>query len=311
MASYQGGTTSLGKAGLWARVVQNRSAYLFLLPFTAVFALFTAIPMLSAVALSFTNFNMLQAPDFIGLRNYTRLLFNDDVFLTGLKNTLLFALLTGPVGYVVSLLLAWFVNELKPKLRAVMVTVFYAPTIAGNVFFIWKIIFSGDAYGLVNGWLMSMNILNEPVQWLYDSRYNIWIVVLVLMWLSLGVGFLAFVAGMQTVNRDLYEAAAIDGIRNRWQELWYVTLPQILPQLTFAAVIVLSSAFAVGYQCAELTGFPSTDYSTHTLVLHILDFGYTRFEMGYASAISVVLFFIMLFFWNLVNKLFQKLGGNL
>lgn len=303
--------TGISRGKLRTRIWYNRSAYLFLLPFTLVFLLFTAIPMLSAVVLSFTNFNMLQTPQWIGLSNYTRLLFSDDVFLIALKNTMLFALLTGPVGFVVSLLLAWFINELKPKLRAVMVTVFYAPTIAGNVFFIWKIIFSGDAYGLVNGWLMSANILNEPIQWLYDSRYNIWIVVLVLLWLSLGIGFLAFVAGMQTVNRDLYEAAAIDGIHNRWQELWYVTLPQIMPQLTFASVIVLSASFAVGYQCAELTGFPSTDYSTHTLVLHILDFGYTRFEMGYASAISVVLFVIMLFFWNLVDKLFRKLGSDL
>ncbi len=301
---------ALGPGGRWAAVRRHRAAYLFLAPFTIVFFLFTALPMISAVGLSFTNFNMLQWPRIIGLSNYVRLLFADDVFLIALRNTFLFALLTGPVGFAVSLLLAWLINELKPGMRALLVTVFYAPTMAGNVFFIWKIIFSGDAYGLVNGFLMSLGVLNEPVQWLYDSRYNLWIVVLVVLWLSLGVGFLAFVAGMQTVNRDLYESAAIDGIHNRWQELWYVTLPQIMPQLTFAAVIVLSASFAVGYQSAELTGFPSTDYSAHTLVLHILDYGYTRFEMGYASAISVALFFIMLFFWNLINRIFQKLGGD-
>lgn len=289
----------------------NRVAYAFLLPFTLVFFVFTFVPILSAIVLSFTNFNMLQTPYWIGLSNYVRMFFADDVFLIALRNTLLFALLTGPVGFVVSLLLAWFVNELKPALRAFLVTVFYAPTLAGNVYFIWKIIFSGDAYGLINGWLMSLGILNEPVQWLYDSRYNLWIVVIVLLWLSLGLGFLAFVAGMQTVNRDLYEAGAIDGIRNRFQEFWYITLPQIVPQMTFASVIVLSAAFSVGVQSAELTGFPSTDYSAHTLVLHIQDFGYTRFEMGYASALSVALFVIVVLFWRLVDRLFTKLGGDL
>lgn len=289
----------------------NRVAYAFLLPFTLVFFVFTFVPILSAIVLSFTNFNMLQTPYWIGLGNYVRMFFADDVFLIALRNTLLFALLTGPVGFVVSLLLAWFVNELKPALRAFLVTVFYAPTLAGNVYFIWKIIFSGDAYGLINGWLMSLGILNEPVQWLYDSRYNLWIVVIVLLWLSLGLGFLAFVAGMQTVNRDLYEAGAIDGIRNRFQEFWYITLPQIVPQMTFASVIVLSAAFSVGVQSAELTGFPSTDYSAHTLVLHIQDFGYTRFEMGYASALSVALFVIVVLFWRLVDRLFTKLGGDL
>ncbi len=297
------------RRGLMAR--ENRTAYAFLLPFTAVFALFTFLPILAAVGLSFTNFNMLQMPRWIGLSNYVRMLFADDVFLIAIRNTLLFAVLTGPVGFVISLLLAWFVNELGPKMRALLVTVFYAPTLAGNVFFIWKIIFSGDAYGLVNGWLMSLGIFNEPVQWLFDSRYNIWIVVIVLLWLSLGLGFLAFVAGMQTVNRDLYEAGAIDGIKNRFQEFWYITLPQIVPQMTFASVIVLSAAFSVGYQSAALTGFPSTDYSAHTLVLHIQDFGYTRFEMGYASALSVALFVIVVFFWRLVDRLFRRLGSDL
>jgi len=282
-----------------------------LLPYTLVFAVFIVIPLLAAVVLSFTSFNMLQVPRFNGLTNYVRLLFDDDVFLIAVRNTLVFAFLTGPVGYILSFLFAWFINDMGTRLRTLLTLVFYAPSLAGNVYFIWMFIFSGDTYGFINSRLMMLGIIKEPIQWLSDVRYNLWIVVLVILWLSMGTGFLAFVAGLQTLNQELFEAGSIDGVRNRFQELFYITLPQMTPQLLFGAVLTIASSFAVGYQSMSLTGFPSTDYSTHTVVLHILDFGFIRYEMGYASAVAVVLFISVLVVWKLINTGLRRLGGDL
>ena len=289
---------------------KRRAAVLLLLPFTILFFVFTILPILSSVVLSFTSFNMLSAPKFIGLENYARMLADDSVFPIAVKNTLIFAVLTGPLGFLMSFVFAWLINELRPRLRAVLTLLFYAPTLAGNVYFVWLFIFSGDAYGLANSTLMKLGILQEPIQWLTDSRYSMAVVVIVILWLSMGAGFLSLIAGLQNMNSELYEAGAIDGIRNRWQELWYITVPQMLPQLLFAAVMSISTSFAVGYQSMALTGFPSTDYSAHTLTLHIYDVGFIRFEMGYASAQAVVLFAAMAFSWRLINRGLSRLSGD-
>jgi multiple sugar transport system permease protein len=279
-----------------------------LAPYAILFTVFIVLPVLSSVVLSFTSFNMLQAPKFIGFQNYIRMFLDDDVFIIAVRNTLVFAVITGPVGYILSFVFAWFINEFKPKVRAVMTLVFYAPSLAGNVYIIWTYIFSSDSYGFMNGKLMSLGLIRDPIKWLTDPKYNVTVVIIVILWLSMGMGFLAFVAGFQTINKDLYEAAAIDGVKNRWQELWYVTLPQMTPQLLLGAVMTISSSFAVGYQNMALTGFPSTDYSTHTIVLHMLDYGSIRFEMGYASAIAVILFAMMQLSLKLINNLLNKIS---
>lgn len=291
-------------------IKKNSASYVMLAPYTILFTVFIIVPVLTSVILSFTSFNMLQFPKFIGFQNYIRLFLDDDIFITAVRNTLVFAVITGPVGYILSFVFAWFINEFKPKVRAVLTLIFYAPSLAGNVYFIWMYIFSGDSYGFINGRLMSMGILKDPIMWLTDPKYNVKVVILVMLWLSMGAGFLAFVAGFQTINRDLFEAAAIDGVKNRWQELWYITLPQMKPQLLFGAVMSISGAFAVGYQNMALTGFPSTDYSTHTILLHMLDYGSIRFEMGYASAIAVVLFAIMQLSWKFINNMLNKISQD-
>lgn len=298
------------KERLWKKIAKNRTSYLMLAPFTVFFMVFTVIPVLVAMVLSFTNFNMAEFPKFVGLQNYFRLFLEDEVFIIALKNTLIFALITGPIGYILSFVFAWFINEFPSKIRAILTLMFYAPSLVGNVYFIWSYIFSGDQNGLINGALMQLGIGSTPIQWLTDTDYNLGVMIFVVLWLSMGQGFLSFVAGLQNMNKTYYEAAAIDGIRNRWQELRHVTLPQLVPQLLFGAVTSISSAFAVGYQNMALTGFPSTDYSTHTLLLHMLDFGTVRFEMGYASTVAVFLFGLMLLSWMFVNRLLSKLSGD-
>lgn len=279
---------------------------LFLTPFTVFFLMFTVVPILAAIVLSFTYFNMVSTPTFVGFDNYIRLFFNDDVFLIALKNTAIFAMITGPISYVLSFFVAWLINEFNRTVRTILTLIFYLPSLAGNVYFVWTYIFSGDSYGFLNSILLRLGVVFGPVQWLTDTRYMMAVVIVVILWLSLGTGFLSFVAGLQSLNRELYESAAIDGIPNRFAELWYITLPQMGPQLLFGAVMQISTSFAIGYECMNLTGFPSTDYATQTLVLHILDFGQVRFEMGYACAIAVVLFAIMLLMWKVINKVLSK-----
>lgn len=289
---------------------QRRAAIILLAPFTVLFLLFTVLPIISSVALSFTYFNMVDTPRFIGIDNYVRMLADDSVFFIAVKNTLIFALITGPIGYAMSFIFAWMINDFGRGMRSFLTMLFYAPTLAGNVFFIWLFIFSGDSYGLVNSFLMKYGIILEPIQWLTDSKYSMGVVILVMLWLSLGAGFLSFIAGFQNLNRECFEAGAIDGIHNRWQELWYITVPQMAPQMMFAAVMTISTSFAVGYQCMELTGFPSTDYSTHTILLHILDVGTIRFDMGYASALAVVLFGTMVLMWRIISGVLSRISGD-
>ena len=282
---------------------KNRDNYLMVAPYAVIFTVFTVIPVVLAIVMSFTYFNLLEPPQFRGLFNYMRLFLDDDVFWLSMKNTLIFALLTGPLSYFLCLVFAWLINELPVRARNLFTLVFYAPSISGALYVIWSFIFRGDAYGMANGLLMQLGVINEPILWLTDPRYDLGIVIVVQLWLSLGTSFLAFIAGLQGVDRSLYEAGAIDGIRNRFQEFVKITIPAIGPSLLFSAVMQISSSFSVGRICMALTGFPSTDYSTSTIVTHILDYGTLRYEMGYACAIATVLFLMML----LTNQVIRRL----
>ena len=298
-------------AGRLGRIFKQYCVSYFMLSFWLLtFIVFLLIPIISAIVLSFTSYDLINQPNFNGLDNYVQLFLGDDVFITALKNTLLFAVITGPVGYILSFTLAWFISDLNDYIRPIFTLLFYLPTLAGNVYFVWLYIFSGDSYGIANSWLIRFGLVREPVQWLTDPRYNFGVVVVVLLWLSMGAGFLAFVAGFKQLNPDLTEAACIDGVGNRWQELYHITLPQMVPQLLIGAVLSISAALSVGIQPMMLTGMPSTDYSTHTLLLHILDMGNNRYEMGYACAVAVVLFLLMIFSWNIISRALTRLSGD-
>lgn len=287
---------------------RSKSLYLFLLPFLVLFITFTVLPVITAIYYSFTYFNILEPPKFIFWDNYTRMFVADDLFMNAFNNTLLFAAITGVVGYVLSWLFAWLINELSPKVRAGMTLIYYAPTLA-NIYVVWKLVFSSDQYGLLNGFLRSTGLNMTNIRWLEDVNYIVPSVLVVLLWSSLGVSFLTFIAGLQNVDRQLYEAGAIDGVRNRWQEAWYITLPYMRPMLMFGAIMQVTGAFSIGDQISALVGYPSQDYVAQTLLLNIQDYGGTRMEMGYACAIATFLFFLMLFSNMLVQKLLRKVGN--
>ena len=294
------------KEDMIVQIKKNKIYYFLLAPFLIFFIIFMLIPTISSIILSFTDFNMVQMPNMVGFDNYMRLLFSDKIFIISLKNTLILALITGPIGYILSFVLAWLINSFDRRLRSIFTFFIYSPTLAGNVYFMWTYIFSSDRRGLLNNLLLQMKLIKEPVYWLTDTNYNFTIVIIVVLWMSFGTGFLSFISGLQTLDPVYYEAASIDGLKNRWQELYYVTFPQMGPQLLFGAVMTISSSFAIGAQCAALTGNPSTDYSTHTILLHMQDYANTRFELGYASAIAVVLFVIMLLSWLLIQKVLKQ-----
>lgn len=278
---------------------KNWQNYALMAPFLILFALFTLIPIIYSVVISFTNFNIFTTPTFVGWDNYLRMFFDDDVFIIAIRNTLIFALITGPVSYALCFVFAWLINELRPKVRAVVTLIFYAPVLSGTAFTVWSFIFSSDQYGLLNGYLMELGILREPMGWLTDPAYILFVVIFVQLWMSLGTGFLSFIAGLQGVDRTLYEAGLVDGVHNRFQELWYITLPVMKPQLLFGAVMQIVSSFSVADVSVRLAGFPSTQYAAETLVTHIMDYGTVRFEMGYACALACFLFALM----YLANKL--------
>jgi len=295
-------------AHLKKELIRGKHYYILMAPYLIIFFLFTVIPVVISFGLSFFSFNMLEIPKFVGWENYSRLFLSDDIFMIALKNTFIFAVLTGPISYIACFLFAWIINELSPKVRAFMTLVFYAPSISGNVFFIWLIIFSGDSYGYLNGFLMKVGVILEPIQWLKDEQYILAVVIIVQLWLSLGTSFLAFIAGLQNIDQTLVEAGTVDGIKNRWQELWFITLPSMRPQLLFGAVLQITMAFAVADISIALAGFPSVNYAAHTVVTHLMDYGTIRFEMGYASAIATVLFALMVGTNMIIQKILRRVG---
>ena len=292
----------------WKEMKRNKTAYIMIFPFMLLFFVFTVFPVAFSIFLSFTEFNMLEWPTWEGIDNYIRLFLDDDIFILACKNTLIFAAITGPLSYLLSFLIAWFINELPPKIRAIVTLIFYAPSISGGVYMVWTILFSSDSYGWVNGTLMNLGIIDAPILWFQDEDYIMPLCCVVALWTSLGTAFLAFIAGLQTIDKSLFEAAAVDGIRNRWQELWYITLPTMRPQLMFGAVLAITQSFGFGGIVTALCGFPSLNYCAHTIMHHLDDYGGSRYEIGYASAIAVVLF-IMMFASNiLVKKALSKVG---
>lgn len=287
---------------------RNKVCYLFLAPYAILFFTFFILPIATSIFYSFTYYNILEPARFIGFQNYINLILQDEVFLTAVKNTFVIAVITGPVGYILSFLFAWFINELPKWLRAVAVVIFYAPSIAANAYTVFSLIFQGDAYGWFNAILLEYGLIDAPKLWLLDPTYMMTILIIVILWMSMGTGFLSFVAGFQGIDRSMYEAGYVDGVRNRWQELYHITLPSMKPMLLFGAVMSITSAFNVSDVPRILCGYPSTDYAARTVVTHLFDYGFSRFEMGYASAIATILFLVMILCKKAIAGLLGRVG---
>ena len=286
------------------------SFYLFMSPFMLAFVLFTVLPILASMFLSFFDFDMVSKPLFIGFDNYIRMFTGDELFFKVLANSLKFGILVGPGGYLLAFLMAWMINEFPRAVRVLLTFIFYVPSLVGNALYIFQVMFSGDSYAYVNNFLISFGLVTEPIQWFQTESYNFTLIVCIQLWMSMGTSFLANIAGLQNVNTELYEAGAIDGIRTRWHELWYITMPSMKTILLFSAVMQIQTAFSMGALQTALAGYPSVNNSVDTLVQYIGDVGTTRYEMGYAAALSVLLFIIIIIFRYLISGLLNLIGKS-
>ena len=295
-----------GKKSFAKSIFSDRvSMIVLLLPFITFFILFTVLPILTSVALSFTSYDMIALPKFIGLENYRRMIVDDSAFIVTVRNTFIFSVVAGPLGFLLSFVLAWLVNEFSPRVRTILSLLFYAPSLVGNAYFIWQVAFSGDSYGYINSLLLSVGVITEPIVWLKNESFLMPIIIIVHLWQSMGISFLSNISGLQNVSRDMYEAGSIDGIRNRWQELWYITLPSMSHMLLFSAVMQIQASFSVGAIAVTLAGYPSKSNAVDMIVSYMSDVASVRYEMGYAAAIAVVLFLMMIITRAVVGKILQ------
>lgn len=299
----------MAKKNKIAKRSDNKNGYLFVLPYALVFTVFILVPVLLAIVLSFTNFNAIEFPSWVGFLNYITVLTNDEVFMQYvLPNTIVYALVVGVGGYILSFVLAWALCNLTKPVRTVFALILYSPSMTAGLAMtvVWKVIFSGDQTGLLNNWLMEVGIITDPIIWLINAQYLLPIIIIIGLWSSMGIGFLSLIAGILNIDESLYEAGAIDGVKNRFQEMIYITIPSMKPQMLFAAVMSIVNAFQAGTIYTALTGNPSPGYASQLIVNHIEDYGFQRYEMGYAAALSVVLLLMVQLFSKVANKLFTE-----
>ena len=305
-ASVKKPSVSLNRRSFHRFWVKNGMGYLFMLPFLVLFVIFVILPVAVAIRTSFTDYNMLQPAKFVGFNNYKLLLTDDDIFILALKNTLVFSFITGPIGYIMSFLAAWVINMLKCK--SAFALAFYAPSITSGVAMsvVWMTFFSNDRYGYINNFLINTGLIDSPILWTLNSEYIMTVIMFISIWMSMGTGFLVFLSGLQGLNRAYYEAAAIDGIDSKFKELWYITLPMMKPQLLFGAITAIVNSFGVFDIAVSVAGLPSANYAGHTIVAHLYDYAFIRFQMGYASAVSVILFLITFILGRVVMRLLSS-----
>lgn len=291
-------------------VSENTVFALIVIPFMALFFLFNILPVLASMVLSFFDYDMVSAPIFNGLENYARMFSGDETFTKVLGNTLKFSIVTGPLSFMLAFGLAWMINEFPKGIRVILTFIFYAPALVGNAYYIWQVFFSGDSLGYLNNMLISFGFITEPINWFQNTSYNMTILIIIQLWMSMGVSFLSNIAGLQNVSAELYEAGAIDGIKTRWHELWYITLPSMKSILLFSAVMQIQAVFSVSGMITTLVGYPSVNNSVDTIVSYISDIGTQRYEMGYASALSVFLFLMVLAFRFGIGALLNLVGKS-
>lgn len=295
--------------GMRSRAGLDGNPYLILAPYMLLFLAFIAVPVGMAVGLSFTDFDSVNLPSFTGMANYISLFTRDSVFMQKvLPNTIKFSLIVGPGGYALSFILAWMLAQIPAKPRNVFALILYSPSMTAGVAMsvIWTVLFSGDQSGYLNSLLLNLGVIREPIQWLQSGEYLMPVMILVSLWGSMGVGFLAMLAGILDINTELYEAGYIDGISNRFQEIIYITIPSMKPQLLFGAVMAVVNTFQTGAIGVQLSGSnPTPQYSGQLILNHIEDYGFLRYEMGYAAAVSVVLLLLM---WMTSRVVFHLLG---
>ena len=282
--------------------------YMMLAPFFLLFFIFTLLPVIISFVDSFYNYDMINTRTFAGFTNFLELFTGDDVFITSIGNTLIFALIAGPVGFIMSFLFAWVIDQLRFSKGFALA--FYAPSIVSGIAIsvVWLYFFSPDRLGLINDVLIRTGLISTPILWTSDPSTIMVVIVIISLWMSMGSGFLTNLAGLKTIPDSYYEAGYIDGIQSRAQELYYITIPSMKPMLLYNAITSVVASFSVFDIAVSVSGFPSPGYAGHTVVAHLYDNAFVRFDMGYASAIAVVLFIMTFSLSRLFMRIFSSKG---
>ena len=295
------------KESILAALSRQKVSYLFIaLPFT-LFFIFQLAPVFISFFLSFTKYNIVHPPTFVGLENYKNILFNDPLFWKAMQNTLVYTVGVVPIGVCLSLMLAIAIDQ-KIKFKNFFKSIFFLPTVTAivAVSVIWKWLYAGEKYGLINFFIMKMGF--QPVDWLSSPTWTLPAIMIMSIWAGVGYNMILFLAGLQTIPNSMYEAAEIDGA-GFWTKLTHITLPLLKPTIVFVAMVSFIFSFQVFDQVYIMTsgqgGVGGVLNSGLTIVAYLYDKGFEKFQMGYASALAYIIF-LLIFLLTMINKRFMK-----
>ncbi|OGW84808.1 MAG: hypothetical protein A2987_02520 [Omnitrophica bacterium RIFCSPLOWO2_01_FULL_45_10] len=295
------------KKTLFARLNEHKWSYFFIAPAVLLFVVFIVGPLIASFYWSFTEYNGIHPPKWVGLANYKTIFFDDPRFWKAIKNTVIYTLGVIPPGVVLSLLLAIAVDQ-QIKFKNFFRIIYFIPSVTSVIALsvIWKWLFAGEKYGLINYFLLSLGL--KPIDWLMSPVWTLPAIMIMSIWAGIGYNMILFLAGLQTIPSTVYEAADIDGA-NVLEKFWHITLPLLKPTMVFVVIMGFIASFQVFERIYIMTesefGIGGVLDSALTLVAYLYDMGFRKFQMGYASALGYVVF-IVIFLVTIINLKFVK-----
>lgn len=286
-----------------SKLNKQKVSYLFIALPALLFFVFQLAPVFISFFWSFTRYDVVHAPRFIGLANYKSILFNDPLFWKAVFNTMVYVIGVVPIGICLSLILAVAIDQ-KIKFKNFFKSVFFLPTVTAivAVSVIWKWLYAGEKYGLLNYAIMKLGF--HPIDWLSSPGWTLPSIMIMSVWAGVGYNMILFLAGLQTIPHVMYEAAEIDGA-GFWKKFFHITLPLLKPTIVFVSMMSFIFSFQVFEQVYIMTGaqggIGGVLNSALTIVAYLYDKGFQKFQMGYASALAYIIFF-WIFVLTMINK---------
>jgi multiple sugar transport system permease protein len=285
------------------RLGKQKMSYLFIALPAILFFIFQLAPVFISFFWSFTQYDVVHAPKFVGLANYRNILFNDPLFWKAIRNTILYVIGVVPIGVCLSLILAVAIDQ-KIKFKNFFKSIFFLPTITAivAVSVIWKWLYAGEKYGLFNYILLKLGF--QPIDWLASPTWTLPSIIIMSIWAGIGYNMILFLAGLQSIPDVMYEAAEIDGA-GFWTKFFNVTIPLLKPTIVFVSIMSFIFSFQVFEQVYIMTGgqggIGGVLNSALTIVAYLYDMGFQKFQMGYASALAYIIF-LLIFVLTMVNN---------
>ncbi|NQU95640.1 MAG: sugar ABC transporter permease [Candidatus Omnitrophica bacterium] len=295
------------KKGFFTKLNEAKWSYIFIAPAVLLFLIFVVGPVIASFYWSFTEYDAIHAPKWVGLANYKNIFFNDPRFWKSVRNTCLYTLGVIPLGTALSLLLAIAVDQ-QIRFKNFFRAIYFIPSVTSVIALsvIWKWLFAGEKYGLINHILIRVGL--QPVDWLMSPVWTLPAIMIMSIWASLGYNMILFLAGLQTIPKTVYEAADIDGA-NVFDKFWHITLPLLKPFTVFVVIIGFITSFQVFERVYIMTqselGIGGVLDSALTVVAYLYDMGFRKFKMGYASALGYIVF-VVVFIITIINIKFVK-----